>query len=137
MTTVLSPRRQSAMLAAAVSDEFAAVLRGVHRQQTTAALQAPRSAVTTAPWPMAARSYELPVASPTFGPALLGHEHRWRAAVCSPVGGTVTQHVPFANQPMLSGRNVPSLRDATASRFNKGINSQQPAVNSAPTPTSI
>jgi hypothetical protein len=68
---------------------------------------------------------------------LLGHEHRWRAAVCSPIGGPVTQHLPFANQPMLSGRNVPSLSDTTASRFNKGINSQQPAVNSAPTPTSI
>lgn len=57
--------------------------------------------------------------------------------VCSPIGGPVTQHLPFANQPMLSGRNVTSLSDTTASRFNKGINSQQPAVNSAPTPTSI
>ena len=77
---------------------------------------------------MAEGGYEIPGPSAETGsrtlpfradPAYRARADRSRApvavAVWSPIQGTVTRHVPLTNQPILSGRKVPSVRDATVS----------------------
>ena len=80
------------------SDECVAPRRGVIVSKTTVALQSPRSAVTIAAWPLAARRYEILAASAETRARTLpcrdGHadrrasayRSREQAVICSPIG---------------------------------------------------